>query len=460
MATERYPIFFLKVPSMLRSILLLALIPVIACVPAIAQEKKTRDQMVREDREKVTTEGFWIYNDLARAFEVAKESGKPLLVVLRCIPCEECVKLDDELVDRDPVLRPLLEKFVCVRIVSTNGLDLSLFQFDTDQSFAVFMLNADRTIYGRFGTRSHRTEWIGDVSLKGLAEALNGALTLHQNYPSNSAALRGKTGPDPLFFHPEDFPSMKEKFTSSLNYKGDVAKSCIHCHQIGDAVRDFYRAKGEAIPAAVLNPYPHPKSLGLLLDPDHSATVKAVQPDTIAATAGFRPGDAILSLQGQPLLSMADLQWILHSAPAESGTLKAVVNRDGTQTELMISLPAGWKELDDISWRVSAWGLRRMVTGGLVLEPVANDERGKGGIPVDGMALRVKHVGQYGPHAAAKNAGFQKDDVVVKYDGQSGLLTDSAVLRYGVTQHAPGDKVPVDVVRSGKRVMLQMPMQP
>ena len=64
--------------------------------------------------------------------------------------------LDDELVDTDPAIRPLLEKFVCVRQVATNGLDLRLFQFDTDQSFAVFMLNADGTIYGRFGTRSHR----------------------------------------------------------------------------------------------------------------------------------------------------------------------------------------------------------------------------------------------------------------------------------------------------------------
>ena len=322
---------------MLRSALLYVLIPSIACIPAIAQENKTRDQMVREDRGKVTTEGFWIYNDLAHAFDVAKESSKPLLVVLRCIPCEECVKLDDELVDRDPVLRPLLEKFVCVRIVSTNG---------------------------------------------------------------------------------------------------------------------------EAIPAAVLNPYPHPKSLGLLLDPNHSATVKVVQPDTIAAKAGFQPGDAILKLQGQPLLSMADLQWVLHSTPAEAGELKAVVDRDGTQIELTVNLPAGWRELDDISWRVSAWGLRRMVTGGLVLEPVADDERGQGGVPVEGMALRVKHVGQYGAHAAAKNAGFQKDDIVVMYDGHNDLLTDSDVLRYGVTQHVPGDNVAVEVVRSGKRLMLQLPMQP
>ena len=445
---------------MLRSVLLCILISFIACFPAIAQDRKTRDQKVREDREKVTSEGFWIYNDLAHAFDVAQESGKPLLVVLRCIPCEECVKLDDELVDRDPVLRALLEKFVCVRIVSTNGLDLALLQFDTDQSFAVFMLNADRTIYGRFGTRSHRTEWIGDVSLQGLAEALDGALTLHQEYPANRGSLQGKTGSAPLFVHPEEFPSLQEKFTSSLNYEGDVAKSCIHCHQIGDAVRDFYRGKGEPIPATVLNPYPHPKSLGLMLDPNHRATVKAVAPDTIAAKAGFRPGDAILSLQGQPLLSMADLQWVLHSTSAEGGELKAIVNRGGSQARLTVSLPVGWRELDDISWRVSAWGLRRMVTGGLVLEAVEADQRGKDGIPLNGTALRVTHVGQYGPHAAGKNAGFQTDDVMVSYDGHTDLLTDSDVLRYGVTQHGPGDSVSVEVIRSGKRLMLQLPMQP
>ena len=109
---------------------------------------------------------------MPKAFDEARRTGKPILVVLRCIPCEECVKLDDELIDQDPVIRPLMEQFVCVRQVSTNGLDLSLFQFDTDQSWAVFLLNADQTIYGRFGTRSHRTEWYGDVSLSGMAKAL------------------------------------------------------------------------------------------------------------------------------------------------------------------------------------------------------------------------------------------------------------------------------------------------
>ena len=120
-------------------------------------QKPTREQIVRADKAEREAEGFWLYNDLDKAYELARASGKPILVTLRCIPCDECVKLDDDLVDNDRVIRPLLEQFVCVRIVGTNGLDLNTFQYDTDQSFALFMLNADKTIYGRFDTRSHRT---------------------------------------------------------------------------------------------------------------------------------------------------------------------------------------------------------------------------------------------------------------------------------------------------------------
>ena len=150
-----------------------------------ATAAQQREEKVRNDRAKVVKEGFWIYNDLAAGFALAKKNGKPLLVVLRCIPCEACVKLDDDLVDRDPRVRPLLEKYVCVRVVSTNGLDLSLFQYDYDQSFAAFFLNADRTIYGRYGTRSHETESDQDVSVEGFRRALAAALRLHREYPAN-----------------------------------------------------------------------------------------------------------------------------------------------------------------------------------------------------------------------------------------------------------------------------------
>jgi len=87
-------------------------------------EAQTREQKVREDKKRVEASGYWHYNDLEKGIKQAAAENKPLMVVLRCLPCEECVKLDDELVESDPRIKPLLDQFVRVRIVGTNGLDL------------------------------------------------------------------------------------------------------------------------------------------------------------------------------------------------------------------------------------------------------------------------------------------------------------------------------------------------
>ena len=142
------------------------------------QERKTRDQLVHEDLENVLQDGFWIYNDFEQARVQAEAANKPLLVVLRCIPCEACAQLDREVMERDPLIRRLMSDYVCLRIVYANGLDINLFQYDYDQSFAVFLMNSDKTIYGRYGTRSHQTESDNDVSLEGFAKALQAGLAI------------------------------------------------------------------------------------------------------------------------------------------------------------------------------------------------------------------------------------------------------------------------------------------
>lgn len=421
---------------------------------------QTREEKVRNDKKKVEAEGFWIYNDLAKGFEQARETGKPILVVLRCLPCTECVKLDDDLVDKHPRVRPLLEKFVCVRVVSTNGLDLSLFQFDTDQSFATFFLNADRTVYGRFGTRSHRTDWLGDVSVEGLAAALEGALELHKNYPVNREQLTGKQGVRPEFTSPEKFPSLKDKYKSTLNYEGNVVQSCIHCHQIGDAQRDLLRQRDGTLSEKVLFPYPHPKQLGLILDPDQRSTVSRVEAGSLAEQSGFKAGDKIVTLEKQPLLSIADVQWILQETSPEGGALTAEVSRNGSTLPVKLTLPKGWRQQGDISWRVSTWGLRRMATGGLLLESLPPEEAQKVGLKDATMGLRVKHVGAFGAHAAAKNAGFQVGDIIVSFDGKTNFAREADLMTYAMMQHKPGEKIAVTILRNGKNVELSLPMQP
>lgn len=418
----------------------------------------TREEKVRADKAKVEAAGFWIYNDLPKAFAEAKKSGKPMVVVLRCIPCEQCVKLDDDLVDQDERLQKLLEQFVRVRVVSANGLDLSLFQFDTDQSFAVFLLNADGTIYGRFGTRSDQSHWADDVSLDGLAKALEGALTLHKAYPANKAALAAKRGPAPDFAVPEQFPLLKGRFGAQLDYEGNVVKSCIHCHQIGDAQKQYHRQRAATLPEKVLFPYPHPKAVGLVLDPRERATVLHVEADSPAAAAGFREGDVIETLSGQPLLSLADVQWVLHQVPAEGGSVEAVVRYEGKTAKRKLDLAKGWRQRDDIAWRASSWELRRIAFGGLFAKNVSAELRTEENLPQEGMALKVQHVGQYAPHDRAKRAGFQKDDVLVSFNGRTDLARETDLLEYALNDVKPGTVVDVVVLRGGKKTTLKLPV--
>ncbi len=51
-----------------------------------AQNKLTRDQMVHKDKADVQQIEEWIYNDLEQARAEARRTGKPLMVVFRCIP--------------------------------------------------------------------------------------------------------------------------------------------------------------------------------------------------------------------------------------------------------------------------------------------------------------------------------------------------------------------------------------
>ena len=421
-----------------------------------AETVKDREGAVRKDRATMENDARWIYNDFKAGFAKAKQTGKPLLVVLRCVPCLSCAGIDAQVL-LEPELIPLLDQFVCVRVINANALDLSLFQFDYDLSFSTMFFNGDGTVYGRYGSWSHQRDPF-DKTTAGYKRALEAALVIHKAYPGCKPSLAGKQGGPTPFKTPVEIPALAGKYKTELDWEGKVVQSCVHCHQVGDAFRTSYREQGKPIPTELIYPFPMPDTIGMKLAADQVARVESVAAGSIAAKAGLQPGDDLLVFGGQPLVSVTDVSWVLHRAP-ESGTLAAVIRRGTVQKPVTFTLTAGWRGKTDISKRVGTWGMRGMAGGGLVLEDLPDEARAERKTGTTQLALLVKGVGQYGKHAAAKNAGFQKDDIIVEIDGIAKRLTEGELIGHLLRTHQPGEKVKATVLRGDRRVELSLPMQ-
>ncbi|MFN5468200.1 MAG: Trx7/PDZ domain-containing (seleno)protein [Pirellulaceae bacterium] len=430
----------------------------VALLQPVQAQSNRREAKVRADRARVEAEGFWIYNQLELGWEQAKKQQRPLMVVLRCIPCEECVKLDDDLVDNHPALRPLLEQFVRVRVVSTNGLDLTRFQFDTDQSFAVFLFHPNGTLLGRYGTRSDQKEWAQDVSISGLRAALERALDWHRNFETIASSLEGKQGRAVEIPSPEQFPALRGKYGPALDQEGNLVKSCIHCHQIGDAQKAMDFERHGTLPEPTLFPFPHPKILGLIIDPATCGTVLRTEEDSPAERAGLQVGDEILQADGQSILSIADLQWVLHHRHGGAESLPLKVQRSNSRLEITVQLEDGWKRRGDLSWRASTWELRRRTLGGLHLVSLDEEARRIQSIALGHMALRVRHVGQFAPHDVAKRSGFLEDDIVIAWDGLDQDHSETDLIARTLQLPAERQSISVEVLRGTKRMQLELPI--
>ena len=437
----------------------LFLLPLLASAflsTAFAETVKDREKAIRTDKAEMQNDARWIYNDWQKGFAEAKRTGKPLLVVLRCVPCLSCMGLDSSVLTSAP-LAPLLDQFICVRLINANAIELAKFQFDYDLSFSTLFFNADGTVYGRYGSWSHQKDPTEKTTL-GYQRALEAALAIHTAYPVNKAALVGKQGAPTPFATPIEIPLLAGKYKRDLDWEGKVVGSCVHCHQIGDAYRSYYRDQGKPLPSDLIYPMPMPETLGLTLEPDHIAQVKVVVPGSVAAKAGVQVGDQFSTLGGQLLLSIADFAWALHRA-GESGPLNANVTRAGKGQSLVLNLPTDWRSKADISKRVGTWPMRAMAFGGMVLTDLTDEERLTRGLAQDKLGLFVKGLGQYGKHATAKNAGFRKDDVLVELNGKSARITEGELIGQLLQTTKPGEKLKATVLRGGERVELLLPMQ-
>ena len=251
----------------------------------------------------------------------------------------------------NPELSKLLDSFVCVRLVQMGGVDLWQFEFDPFLSWSLFFMNADKTIYGRFGTASpltkrNKKDSNPNHSSLGLFAAMLGALALHRDYSSDpegyAKRFASKTGPKPRWKTIESNPAAR-KYKRLHRMKGSNPRDCAHCHEVQRTKIDSYLLTGKRIPDKELWLYPSPSVLGLSLSRDHSARVTRVAKNSDAARAGIKLGDDILTLGSQPLVSIADVQFALQHFPDAGGKLDLQVRRADKSLDLHLMLPKLWR---------------------------------------------------------------------------------------------------------------------
>jgi len=327
------------------------------------------------------------------------------------------------------------------------GVDLSHFQFDGNLTWAAIFMNGDGTIYGRYGTRAER-DAMARMSMPGLLASMRGALELHRQYPANRAQLQDKLGDPRPWNSGETLPAHQGRFR-----EGDTSRiGCVHCHFIDEGIVKSTWLAGSPVPDRLLWSYPMPDLLGFTLNPQQRATVTAVTAASEAAGAGLQVGDVIHTMQGQPILSIADVQWVLQHAP-EDGSVGLEVERDGAPVDLQLQLHSGWRRRGQLTWRGGIFGLRP----GINATELGPAERQAAGIAANHLALQVRAVQkQWGVVAGHgfQTDGLRKGDVIIAIDGSSQRLNDSEFLAWFWQNTRPGQAVELTVLRQSERLTM------
>jgi serine protease Do len=314
--------------------------------------------------------------------------------------------------------------------VKIEGIDLRKFEFDLDLTWSVFLLNADETIYGRYGGRD-ASGADARLSLKGLRYALDRALEVHKNPPE----ARPLTGP----------PVRAETYAAAKKHRG-----CIHCHNVNEFRRADQKAEGTWDRASVWV-YPLPENVGVSLDVDVGDRVRAVATGSAAERAGLKAGDRLTRLNGTPIASFADATYALHKAPVK-GEVPVAWTRDGREQSATLKVADGWRKTN-VTWRPSMLDMLPSV-------PFSGDDLSTAEKKMLGLEEKRAAFRQDAPvHSTLRAAGVEAGDMVIGFDGVAVDGGFGALLGHVRRNYLVGDTITVNVLRGGRRVDLKLTLK-
>ena len=301
------------------------------------------------------------------------------------------------------------------------------FEFDHELTWYAFLLNADETIYGRYGGRDAASA-DSRLSMKGLRYAMERALAAHKAPPAPTIHT-GK-------------PERVEAYAAAKSHRG-----CIHCHNINEFRRADLKSAGKWDRESIWV-YPLPENVGITLDVNEGNRVKAVLAGSSADRAGLKPGDLLTKLNGYSVASFADSTFALHKAPIK-GSIPVSWEREGTDHMAALQVAEGWRKTN-LTWRPSMLDILPSVP--FSGEDLTAAEKKALGLSAKRAAIRQDEV----VHATLTAAGVKGGDVVIGFDGKSVDGTVRDLLGFVRRNHLVGDTIVVNVLREGKPLGLKL----
>ncbi len=357
------------------------------------------------------------------------------------------MSFDGQLVRRpSPGLIEVSREYVCVRVTDMRGVDLSVWRFDYDLTFAALVANADGTLYHQYGNRGieHADTHLSLASFEAL---LRGSLEDHAAYVA-SKARRKATAAETI------------EGTAQMQRRAKEGKlpECFHCHMVNGAHDYDAQAAKRYDPDSVWR-WPPSSRLGLTLAKDDQTLVEAVADGSAAARAGLAVGDRLVRVGTRRVRSEGDVQWVLEELPSKGGKLPVVYLRGDAERQTDLTLAKGWKEgTPEEVWRNSIF-IRdpKPGFGGPLL---SDSEKRKLGIAADVAAFRVNYIVTWGEEAAtgraAQAAGIRKGDVVLSVAGKSDFLSPKHFQSWFRLTQKAGRAVAIEVLQGGEKKTLRM----
>ncbi|MBI3272639.1 MAG: PDZ domain-containing protein [Planctomycetes bacterium] len=330
------------------------------------------------------------------------------------------------------------------------GIDLNVYRFDYDLTFACLLMNADGTVYHIYGGRESESA-SGRLSMRPFLNVLRDTLGDHEEYQRN---------PSPPTSRP---PRVVEAMPSMARRMRARRIDCVHCHTVYDMEREDLQAEGR-FRADWVWKWPRPEKVGLRLDRDDPALVQEVVAGSAASRAGIAAGDRLSWFGGRRIRTEADVQWTLEDLPAEGAELPFEWKRVGESVAGRLALSPGWRIGDalDLAWRPLMWGVGPGPGFGGPPLPVEQKERF--GLAAGSFAMLVDYLVDWGERPAqgkaARDAGLRKGDVLLSADGVSDFRSERHFQAWFRLTRKAGAVVELEVLRDGERRKLRLPVLP